>query len=162
MFNLNRVEVIGNLTRDPELRFTPSGQAVASFAVATNRRYRDDNNNWVDSPPEYHEVVLWGKLGEGASQVLKKGVRVFVAGRLQTRSWETSDGSKRYKTELIADTIIGPDQVSRAAYSGGGGHETVPVVQNPVQPQEPENKPISQSPASGSTDEDINVNDIPF
>jgi single-strand DNA-binding protein len=113
MLNLNRVEVIGNLTRDPELRYTPSNQAVTSFAIATNRRYKDQSGNWVDSPPEYHDVVIWGQVGERCNQVLHKGDRVFVTGRLQTRSWEAPDGQKKYKTEIVADTIIGPDLVNK-------------------------------------------------
>src|SRR3990167_1351280 len=137
MINLNRSEVIGNLTRDPELRFTPNGQAVASFAIATNRRYRDNSNNWVDSPPEYHEVVVWGKLGEGVHQILKKGMRVYAAGRVQTRSWDAADGTKRYKTELIVDTIIGPDQVSKAAFAPSSGAESYPNQNRPVADQEP-------------------------
>src|SRR3989339_1466472 len=170
MFNLNRVEVIGNLTRDPELRYTPNGQAVASFAIATNRRYRDQANNWVDSPPEYHEVVIWGKMGEGANQVLRKGVRIFAAGRLQTRSWEAPDGTKRYKTELIADTLIGPDQISKAAYSGEFSGATVPQAQPvqsspspdsniPASPSSPPSSPTSPpaQPSSPPTEDEINI-----
>lgn len=183
MLNLNRVEVIGNLTRDPELRYTPNGQAVASFAIATNRRYRDQAGNWIDSPPEYHEVVVWGKLGEGVNHVLKKGVRVYATGRLQTRSWEAPDGAKRYKTELIADTIIGPDQVSKAAYSGEFTGATVQqsssfsqspppttdlntfAAESPqvTQPSQTTPSPSGTSPAAPTTTEDeINIEDIPF
>lgn len=162
MLNLNRVEVIGNLTRDPELRYTPGGQAVASFAIATNRRWRDDNNNWVDSPPEYHEVVIWAKLAEGASRVLKKGVRVYAAGRLQTRSWDAPDGTKRYKTELVADTLIGPDQVSKAAYSGQEGGPV--VTSSKPEPTSPEGSPVQkETPKKLDTPEDeIDIEDIPF
>lgn len=173
MLNLNRVEVIGNLTRDPELRYTPNGQSVASFAIATNRRYRDDAGNWIDSPPEYHEVVVWGKLGEGANKVLKKGVRVYAAGRLQTRSWEGQDGNKRYKTELIADTLIGPDQVNKAAYSGnfaGPPISTAPQTPQAAESRDqstssslPETKaPDSTPPSQTTTEDEINIEDIPF
>lgn len=176
MLNLNRVEVIGNLTRDPELRYTPNGQAVASFAIATNRRYRDQAGNWVDSPPEYHEVVVWGKLGEGVNHVLKKGVRVYATGRLQTRSWEAPDGTKRYKTELIADTIIGPDQVSKAAYSGEFAGAVVsqpssftqsppPIADDSISATEPpqttQPSPAAQ-PKTSATEDEINIEDIPF
>lgn len=171
MINLNRVEVIGNLTRDPELRYTPNGQAVANFAIATNRRYRDQANNWVDSPPEYHEVVVWGKMGEGANQVLRKGVRVYAAGRLQTRSWEAPDGTKRYKTELIADTLIGPDQISKAAFSGeftGATVQQAPPVQpssspdSNIPPSPPSPFSPSASPSSPPAEDEINIEDIPF
>lgn len=119
--NINRVEVIGNLTRDPELRYTPNGQAVANFAVATNRRWQDQQGNWVDADPEYHDVVVWAKLAEGVNRTLKKGDRVFVNGRLQTQSWEGQDGNRRTRTEIVADTVIGPDQIMRAGSEPGNG-----------------------------------------
>ena len=162
MINLNRVEIIGNLTRDPELRFTPSNQAVASFAVATNRRYKDQTGNWIDSPPEYHEIVVWGQLGERCNQVLHKGERIYVAGRLQTRSWEAQDGTKKYKTELVADTLIGPDLVNKNLGSGdglssspyGGSEESVPAPST-----SPKRPTTSAAPAA---EDEINIDDIPF
>lgn len=154
MLNLNRIEVIGNLTRDPELRYTPSNQSVASFAVATNRRYKDQAGNWVDSPPEYHDIVVWAALGERCNQVLKKGDRVFVSGRLQTRSWEKPDGSKGYKTEIVADTVIGPDQVNK---NMGG---SAPMADEPAaESAAPAAKP--KKAAAPQADE-INIDDIPF
>ena len=162
MINLNRVEIIGNLTRDPELRFTPSNQAVASFAVATNRRYKDQTGNWIDSPPEYHEIVVWGQLGERCNQVLHKGERIYVAGRLQTRSWEAQDGTKKYKTELVADTLIGPDLVNKNLGSGdglssspyGGSEESAPAPS-----ASPKRTTSSAAPAA---EDEINIDDIPF
>ena len=102
--NLNKVMLIGNLTRDPELRYTPQGNAVASFVVATNRE-------WVAAgekkqAADFHNVVAWNKLAEICSQLLKRGTKVFVEGRLQTRSWQDTDGSKKYKTEIIIDDMI--------------------------------------------------------
>lgn len=160
MIYLNRIEVIGNLTKDVELRFTPNNQAVASFSVATNRRYKDQSGNWVDSPAEYHEVVVWGALGERCNQLLHKGDRIFVSGRLQTRSWEAQDGSKRYKTELIADSIIGPDQINKGGVGGGdyaaagGFAEEAPAAPRPAKP--------AAKPAQPAADEEINIDDIPF
>ena len=151
MTNLNRIEVIGNLTRDPEMRMTPSNQSVTSFSVATNRRYRDNSGNWVDSPPEYHDVVVWGALGERCNQVLHKGDRVFITGRLQTRSWEAPDGQKKYKTEIVADTIIGPDQVNKnlgPADDMGGEAPAAPAPKKA-------SKPVA-------AEEEINIDDIPF
>lgn len=167
MIYLNRIEVIGNLTRDPELRYTPNGQAVASFAVATNRRYRDQAGTWVDAPAEYHEVVVWGQLGENCQKVLHKGDRVFVSGRQQTRSWEAQDGSKRYKTEVIVDAIIGPDQVNKGTGSNSEafGSDFNQEMQTHAEPSSNPSKgkggkkSIAATPAES---EEINIDDIPF
>lgn len=176
--NLNRVEVIGNLTRDPELRYTPNGQAVAGFAVATNRRYQDQTGNWVEAEPEFHEIVAWAKLGEGVNQALKKGDRVYLAGRLQTRSWEGQDGSRRSKTEIVADTIVGPDQVGRASFAGNSGPlvqsagQTAPAAST-AQPAAPEDNQAAsadqatktataEQPAPAADDDEIDIEDIPF
>lgn len=160
MINLNRIEVIGNLTRDPELRMTPTNQQVVSFAVASNRRYKDQSGNWVDAPAEYHEVVIWGQLAERCNQVLHKGDRVFVTGRLQTRSWEAQDGSKRYKTEMVADTIIGPDQINKNMGSGDGVY-AAPVEDAPAAAA-PAVKGGKKAAATPTDDEEINIDDIPF
>lgn len=165
--NLNRVEVIGNLTRDPELRYTPNGQPVASFAVATNRRYQDRAGNWVDGEVEFHEVVVWAKLAEGVNKVLKKGDRVFVTGRLQTRSWEGQDGAKRTRTEMIADTIIGPDQVNRASFEASGpmtgpAASTAAPAAAPVAATSPATAAAPATPAEPASADDINIEDIPF
>ncbi|MEI6478259.1 MAG: single-stranded DNA-binding protein [bacterium] len=174
MLNLNHIEVIGNLTKDPELRYTPNNQAVCSISVATNRRYRDQNNNWVDSPPEYHDIVIWGQLGERCNQVLHKGERIFVSGRLQTRSWEAQDGSKRYKTEIVADSIIGPDQVNKNLGNAGDslgntGFSSSAAAGAPDFAAEPvaggaKPTPAKAAPkkAAGPSDEEINIDDIPF
>jgi single-strand DNA-binding protein len=102
--NLNKVMLIGNLTRDPEMRYTPQGNAVASFVVATNREWvtQGEKKQSVD----FHNVVAWNKLAEICGQLLKKGIKVFVEGRLQTRDWVGDDGKKRYKTEIIIDDMI--------------------------------------------------------
>jgi len=160
MLNLNRVEVIGNLTRDPELRFTPNNQAVASFAVATNRRYKDQSGAWVDSPPEYHEIVVWGQLAERCNQVLHKGERIYVSGRLQTRSWEAQDGSKKYKTELVADSILGPDLVNKNM-GGGDGSSYGSGAPASDGGSAPAPKPAKKA-AAPAADEEINIDDIPF
>ncbi|NMB70062.1 single-stranded DNA-binding protein [candidate division WWE3 bacterium] len=102
--NLNKVMLIGNLTRDPEMRYTPQGNAVASFVIATNRE-------WVTSgerkqAADFHNVVAWNKLAEICGQLLKKGTKVYVEGRLQTRTWQDPQGSKKYKTEIVIDDMI--------------------------------------------------------
>src|SRR3989344_783446 len=115
--SVNKVIIIGNLTRDPELRYTPGGQAVSSFGVATNR-------NWVDKSGEkkeeveFHNVVAWGKLAELTSQLLKKGRKVYVEGRLQTRSWEGKDGVTRQRTEIVTEDMVVLD---RREPEGGEG-----------------------------------------
>jgi len=103
--DLNKVQVIGRITQDIELRQTPNGQSVTTIAVATNRSWKDANG-MKQEQAEFHNVVLWAKLAEIASQYLAKGRRVYIEGRLQTRSWEAQDGSKRYKTEIVGENMI--------------------------------------------------------
>lgn len=100
----NRVELIGNLTRDPELRYTPQGTAVATFSIATNRSYVSDGERKEEV--DFHRIVAWSKLAELCSQLLKKGMRVFVSGRLQNRSWEGTDGQQRNTTEIVIEDMI--------------------------------------------------------
>ncbi|NOS67270.1 MAG: single-stranded DNA-binding protein [Candidatus Peribacteraceae bacterium] len=102
---LNRADIIGNVTRDPEIRTTTSGQKVLTLGVATNEKWKDRNSGEEKERVEFHNVVLWGALAEQAGKAAKKGYRVFVSGRVQTRSWETKEGGKRTTTEIIADTI---------------------------------------------------------
>src|SRR5437667_4426572 len=101
---LNKVMIIGNVGRDPVLRYTPSGQAVASFSVAASRRWRTPENE-VRDETEWFTVVAWDKLAETCNQLITKGRKVYVEGRLQTRSWEGQDGQKRYRTEVVAQTM---------------------------------------------------------
>jgi single-strand DNA-binding protein len=120
----NSVTLIGNLTRDPELRYTTGGRGVASFGLAVNRRYQQ-NGEWQEQT-SFFNVVCWGELGENAAATLTKGSRAIVTGRLEQRSWETNDGEKRSVVEVIADEI-GPSlrwataQVERTERSGGDG-----------------------------------------
>ena len=102
--SLNKVMIIGNLGRDPEMRYTPSGQAVTQFSVATNRNYRDPQGEW-QSETEWFRVVVWAEQAERVAESLRKGHKVFVEGRLQTRQWEDQTGNKRYTTELIANRV---------------------------------------------------------
>ena len=102
--SLNKCMIIGNLGRDPEMRYTPGGQAVTQFSVATNRNYRDPQGEW-QSETEWFRVVVWGDQGERVAEYLRKGHKVYVEGRLQTRQWEDQSGNKRYTTELIANRV---------------------------------------------------------
>lgn len=100
----NRVELIGNLTRDPELRFTPNGASVCTFGLATNRSFVTDGEKREEV--DFHRLVAWNKLAELCNQLLKKGTKVFVSGRLQTRSWEAADGAQRQTTEIVIEDMI--------------------------------------------------------
>lgn len=133
--SLNKVMLIGNLTRDPELRKTTSGQSVCSFSVATNRSFKDAAGNQKDQP-EYHNVVAWGRLAEICGQYLTKGKKVYIDGRIQTREWE-KDGAKHYRTEIVTENMIMLDK-------GGApsGAQPAAAVTNP--------------------DDEIRLEDIPF
>ena len=102
--SLNKVTLIGNLTRDPELRYTPQGHAICTFGLATNRDWVSDGERHESA--EFHNIVSWNKLAEICDQLLNKGDKAFVEGRLQTRSWEDDDGKKNYKTEIVIDEMI--------------------------------------------------------
>ena len=102
---LNRTDVIGHVTRDPEMRTTTSGQQVLTLGVATNEKWKDKSGEMKERT-EFHNVVIWGPLAQEVSASIKKGNRVFVSGRVQTRSWETKEGSKRYTTETVADQVL--------------------------------------------------------
>src|SRR3989344_3333226 len=107
--NLNKVILIGNLTSDPELRSTSSGQSVCNFRMATNRNWTNKATGQKQQEAEYHTVVLWGKLAEIASQFLTKGSLAMVEGRIRTRSWQDATGNKRFRTEVVAQTLqLGP------------------------------------------------------
>ncbi len=154
--DFNQAIVMGNLTRDPELRTTPSGQSVASFAVATNRSWQDPSGDKRDSV-EFHDIVAWGKLGELVSNYLSKGRKVLVVGRLQTRSWDAPDGSKRQKTEIVATDIN--------FVGGGNGAEGGGSMDD--YNQEPKATPAKNNKTKDVViddmgDGDINLDDIPF
>ncbi len=122
MASVNKVILVGNLGRDPELRYIPSGQAVANFTLATNDRWRDKEGNNQERT-EWHRIVVWGKSAENCAQYLQKGRSVYIEGRLQTREWEDKDGNKRQTTETIAQTVQflgGRGGAGGGAESGGG------------------------------------------
>lgn len=148
MMSLNRAQIIGNLTRDPEVRTTTSGQSVANFSVATSSSWKDAQGQKQERT-EFHNVVAWGKLGEICGQYLSKGRKAYVEGRLQTRDWETPEGQKRQRTEIIADEVILLDRPPQSGYSGPSGSAA----------------PSSDSPSvekSMGGEEEIKVEDIPF
>ena len=147
--DLNKVMIIGNVTRDPEVRTTPTGQNVASLGVATNRRWNDKDGQKQEQV-EYHNVVAWRKLAEIVGQYVKKGSKIYIEGRLQTRSWDDQSGTKRYKTEIVASNMIMLDR------AGGASGETYSAPQRKSSPAE------GVQPAPESDEPEINVDDIPF
>src|SRR5947209_3392874 len=119
MAGLNKVMLIGNLGKDPEMRFTANGSAVTTFSVATNRNFRRPDGEW-EKETDWFDVVTWNQLAERCSQNLQKGSRVYVEGRLHTRSWEGQDGQKRYRTEVIANAVSPQDRRQPSPMAVGG------------------------------------------
>ena len=158
MLNLNKAQVLGNLTRDPEMRFTPNGQAVLNFTVATNRRWTSKDGQPGEAT-EYHDIVVWGKQAENINSMLSKGAPAFVEGRLQTRSWEGQDGVKRYKTEIVADQVI----VLGGRGQGAPSTDNANPVQDIAQTPKNDDKPAPPAPDNKKEEvEEIDIEDIPF
>ena len=151
--NLNKVFLIGNMTRDPELKTLPSGQPVVNFGLATNRMWKGKDGS-QQKQAEFHNIVMFGRLAEITKQYLKKGSSLMVEGRIQTRSWDGPDGNKRYRTEIVAENMqMGP----RSNGGGGGNHSDQEPSAPPSDIGAPESVPTVEYP----TDE-INPDDIPF
>lgn len=152
---LNRVFILGNLTRDPEKRSLPSGASVTSFSLATTRIYKDKNGVRQEDT-QYHNIVAFGPQADTIAQYMKKGSSILVEGRLQTRSWDAPDGSKKYRTEIIVDSFqFGPKRDS----SGGDDSPAIPRESTPKSTSaqaQPDLETI-QYPS-----EEINIDDIPF
>lgn len=142
--DLNRATLIGNITRDPEVRTTPSGKSVTTLGVATNRAWTDAAGQ-KQTQVEFHSVVLWSKLAEIAGQYLRKGSRIYIEGRLQTREWTAQDGAKRTRTEIVAENMI--------MLSGGPRGE---------RPTSPASSPAPVAGAPEAVEEEVKVEDIPF
>jgi len=144
--SLNKVTLIGNLTRDPELRYTGNGTAVCSFGLATNRQWSSETGEKKDSV-EYHKIVAWNKLGELCSQLLTKGRKVYVEGRLQTRKWTGQDNVEKTTTEIVINDMIILD--SRGA-TGGDDYNDIPDDLDESAPAE-EKSVTSKSPAKSTS-----------
>lgn len=137
--SLNRVELIGNLGKDPEVKFTPKGTPVAKLTIATNERFKNQAGDWQDRA-EWHNVVLWQRMAEIAGEYLKKGGKVYIEGRLQTRSWDDkASGQKKYITEVIATDLI---LLGTSDHAGSS--------KRPEKSAEPEREPVA-----AGVDEDI-------
>lgn len=160
--SLNRVTLIGNLGKDPDVKYTPSGTPVAKFSLATNERYKDKSGEWQDRT-EWHNLVAWQRMAEIVGEYAKKGTKVYVEGRLQTSSWEDKQsGEKKYRTEIVVQDLMllsgrgettegyeGRSRSNMAGSSSNASHNSGPMDQRPSQaaeefPQE-----------TGITDEDI-------
>jgi single-strand DNA-binding protein len=168
--SLNKVMLIGNLTRDPEMRYTPAGTAVCTFSVATNRNWTTDTGEKKEDV-EFHNVVAWNKLAEICSELLKKGRKVYVEGRLATRSWQGQDGAQKQRTEVVISDMVILDKKE-------GGSEMADMgVEAQVSPEEVEEKPAKKGnkqslPSDGKKSEktekveepkeEVNEEDIPF
>ena len=150
--SLNRVQLIGNLGKDPEIKYTPQGTPVAKITIATNERFKDKSGQWQDRT-EWHNVVLWQRMAEIAGEYLKKGGKVYIEGRLQTRSWDDKQtGQKKYMTEIVASDMILLG--GRGEGSGGdfGGASRGGAQGNNFDQRTPDQEP---APAGPITDEDI-------
>ncbi len=147
---VNKVILVGNVGRDPELRYTASGTAVANFSLATSRRYKDRDGNRQEQT-EWHRVVAWARTAEIVNQYANKGKQLFIEGRLQTRQWEDRDGNTRYTTEVVADNI---QLLGRAGGDGGGGGD----YGDPGSP----GPDAGTASAGGGDNAPVSDDDIPF
>jgi len=175
--SLNRVQIIGNLTRDPEVRQIPGGSSVATFSVATNFTWTDQSGQKQEKA-EFHNVVAWRKLAEICGQYLKKGMKVYLDGRIQTRDWEGEDGVKRYRTEIIVENMIMLDRkgessggaaygAAAGAVAAGGMDAAGPAM------QQADHGGLNQSAEAGSSEapaaaaapvneDEVTIDDLPF
>lgn len=155
----NRVELIGNLTRDPELRYTPNGAAVCTFGMATNRTYVTEGEKKEEV--DFHRLVAWNKLAELCNQLLKKGTKVFISGRLQTRSWEGQDGIQRQTTEIVIEDMIILSPKPSDGSTVSGVVESAPKEE--TKPKEAEvSKKEEKEDVAQAPQEEVKDDDLPF
>lgn len=152
MASINRVVLVGNLTRDPELRTTPNGKSVCTLGLAVNEKYKNDAGEWIEKP-NYFDIVVWGAQGESCAQYLSKGRQVAIDGRLSFRSWEAQDGSKRSKVEVIANTVqfLGSRQDAGAS---AGAPANAPITAGAPSGLSPDTSDFD-APSGSSNDDDI-------
>lgn len=165
--SLNKVMLIGNLTRDPELRYTPQGTAVCTFGLATNRYWQPAGGGDKQEEAEFHRIVSWQKLAELCAQLLFKGRKVFVEGRLQTRTWTSKDGQERTTTEVVIDNMIVLD--SKRKEEGAESinkEEKVEAANIPAESEKTEDKAVEKKEKTKIADkeekEEVKADDIPF
>ena len=178
--NLNKAFLIGRLTRDPETKTTPSGQLVCNFGLATNRTWNNQETNQKEEKTEFHNIVLWRRLAEIASQYLTKGSLVLIEGRIQTRSWQDASGSKRYRTEVVGENMqMGPRNTSQAGLPKNSFEpqnrvqketikDDIPIIEegkdeeNPSSAEEPRATTAENPSKDKDQDNEIDVSSIPF
>ena len=155
--DLNKVMLIGRLTRDPETRTTPQGVTVTNFSIATNRVWKDAQGNQQDKT-EFHNIVAWRKLGEICAQYLAKGRQVYIEGHLQTRNWtDEASGKKQYRTEVVADNMI-----MLGSREGGAAPAATQRSQTQENTPQQQPEPAFATASKPASDEDIRIEDIPF
>jgi single-strand DNA-binding protein len=172
--SLNKVQLIGNLTRDPELRYTPNGNAVCSFSLATNRNWTTDSGEKREEV-DFHRIIAWNKLGELCSQFLVKGRKVYVEGRLTTRTWTGQDGAQKSTTEVIINDMILLDKGGASAATVADTNEDIvpgEVDEAPAEDAKPKKPSKDKAAATGkndneesaprNSDEEVMPDDIPF
>lgn len=159
--SLNRVQLIGNLTRDPELRYTPSGSAVCTFSIATNRSWTTDTGEKREEV-DFHNIVAWRKLAELCSQFLTKGRKVYVEGRLSTRSWTAQDGTQKSRTEVVIDDMILLDNKSGAGHQAERAEESAEAEVEEKPAKKVSESKVKHEEEHVSSDEEVAPDDIPF
>lgn len=158
--SVNKVILVGNLGKDPEIKYTQSGTAVASITVATSENYKDKQSGEWQEKTEWHNVVLWQRLAEIAGEYLKKGSKVYIEGRLQTRSWEDKQGQKRYTTEVVGNDLVLLGGRGEGGQGGGGGYQRRAAQSgNDFDQSSSGGNDFETSPARGT---EITDDDIPF
>ena len=157
--SLNKAQLIGNLTRDPELRYTPTGAAVCTIGLATNRTWVTEAGEKKEET-EFHRVVAWNKLAELCSQLLTKGRKIYVEGRLRTNTWQAQDGSSRSTTEVVIEDMIILDSRKQEGAPATDGGDVGSTYQPPAKPQAAAQ--ASASDQATQPTEDVNPDDIPF
>lgn len=153
--SVNLAILVGNLTRDPQMRYTPNGNAVASFSVATNRSWISEGKE--QEAVDYHNIVVWNKLAETCNSLLSKGRKVFIRGRISNRSWDDSSGQKHYRSEIVAEEVIfldAPREKNPNPEAGSSAEQ--------ANSQKEEVKGSSPAESGTTETEDVNVEEIPF
>jgi single-strand DNA-binding protein len=160
--SFNQVILVGNLTRDPEVRTIPSGQSVTSFGVATSRSWKSQDSDEWQEQTEFHNVTVWGRQGETAAQYLAKGRKVMIVGRLQTRSWEGEDGKKNYRTEIIAEQVNFLDGRGQSPGDDSGFSQDVPTSDTNSGTKAKKTAKKDEKIEIEDLGDDVDLSEIPF
>lgn len=162
MASVNKVILIGNLGKDPEVRYAPSGSAICNIALATSRQWKDKTSGERQEETEWHRVVFFDRMAEVAGEYLKKGKSVYIEGRLKTRKWTDKEGVEKYTTEIMADRMEMLGSREGGAGAGGGGADDMGAAPAPRSAPTPRPAPVSKPAAKSATGFDDMDDDIPF